>query len=442
MTQRPRGSRDVALQVLKSVRKDDAYANLLLPVVIAEAKLDARDAALATELTYGTMRWQGFYDAIARQCVEREWAEVDPDLVDVLRLGIHQLLHMRIPAHAAVDTSCELAKRVGAPGGAKGRIGFVNAVLRKVAVRDVEQWQADFDESISMSHPAWIVRAYQDALGERRAELHELLVANNEPSRPSLVARPGRITPELLTAHPDVEPGRWSPLSGTLMRGAPELIDAVRAGHAGVQDEGSQLVALALTRVPIDEPDLHWLDMCAGPGGKAALLEGLAHERGAELTAVEIHPHRAELVQASLMNSTVLVGDARLRPWGEEKFDRIMVDAPCTGIGALRRRPDARWRRSPADLTQLGPLQRELLNCALDAVRPGGVVAYVTCSPHLVETQDVVRACTRNRTDVTILNAADFLPEIPDASDGPYVQLWPHRHGTDAMFLALIQRNS
>jgi 16S rRNA (cytosine967-C5)-methyltransferase len=436
------GSRDVALQVLKAVRTDDAYANLLLPDAIRSARLDARDAGLATELTYGTLRWQGLYDAIAQQCIDRPWAEVDPDLIDVLRLGIHQLLHMRIPAHAAVDTSCELAKRVGAPGGAKGRVGFVNAVLRKVSQRDLDQWQAEFEEDIAMSHPAWIVRAYRDALGERRGELHDLLIANNEPSRPSLVARPGRISTEAMIRHPDIDPGRWSPLAGTLLRGAPDQLSTVRDGAVGVQDEGSQLVALALGRVPIVGPDHTWLDMCAGPGGKAAILEGLAQEVGAQLTAVELHPHRADLVTESLTTSRVLVGDARLRPWGEVMFDRIMLDAPCTGIGALRRRPDARWRRMPTDVTQLGPLQRELLQTALDVVRPGGVVAYVTCSPHLVETEDVVHACTRKRTDVTVLDAGEYLPELPDARIGPFVQMWPHRHGTDAMFLALLRRES
>lgn len=442
MSQRKPDSRDVALQVLKAVRTDDAYANLLLPEAIRAAGLDARDAGLATELTYGTLRWQGLYDAIAQQCIDREWSTVDPDLIDVLRLGIHQLLHMRVPTHAAVDTSCELAKRVGAPGGAKGRVGFVNAVLRKVTQRDLAQWQAEFDEATAMSHPAWIVRAYRDALGDRRDELHDLLAANNEPSRPSLVARPGRITTEAMIKHPDIDPGRWSPLAGTLLRGAPDQISLVRDGAVGVQDEGSQLVALALARVPITGPDQQWLDMCAGPGGKAVILEGLAQEVDAQLTAVDIHPHRADLVSASLTTSRVLVGDARQRPWGEVTFDRVMVDAPCTGIGALRRRPDARWRRSPADVTQLGPLQRELLQTALDVVRPGGVVAYVTCSPHLVETEDVVHACTRKRSDVTILDAWEYLPELPDARVGRYVQMWPHRHGTDAMFLALLGRDS
>jgi 16S rRNA (cytosine967-C5)-methyltransferase len=419
---------------------DDAYANLLLPDVITQAGLDARDAALATELTYGTLRWQGLYDVIAQRCINREWASVDPEIIDILRLGAHQLLHMRIPAHAAVDTSCELARKAGSPGGASGRAGFVNAVLRAIAQHDVAEWQSELDVADAMSHPTWVVRAYADALGDRRSELPDLLVANNEPARPSVVARPGRMSVSDLLADPDIEPGRWSPLAGTLVRGAPEQVAAIRAGAAGVQDEGSQLVALALTRVPIDGGETRWLDMCAGPGGKAALLAGVAAEQGIDFAAVEIHPHRAALVQQAIPDVVMFVGDARAHPWGSELFDRVMVDAPCTGIGALRRRPDSRWRRTPADLTQLGPLQRDLLQTAIDSTRVGGVIAYVTCSPHLVETVDVIEAAIKRRDDVEVLNAPAYLPEVTDAAAGNFVQLWPHRHGTDAMFLALLRR--
>jgi 16S rRNA (cytosine967-C5)-methyltransferase len=436
-------SRTVALDVLRAVRADDAYANLLLPERIERAGLDSRDARLATELTYGTLRWSGLYDAIARSCIDRPWEEVDPDLLDVIRLGSHQLLHMRIPSHAAVDTSCELARGLGSSGGARGRVGFVNAVLRKVAAHDVDTWIAnlDLDLATTWSHPAWVVRAYAAALGDRRSEVADLLAANNSPAAPTLVAR--RIPVAELLEHPDVHPGRWSPTSGVLESGDPGHLDVVRDGRVGVQDEGSQIVTLALTDVPIDGPDQHWLDMCAGPGGKAALLERVATERGADLVAVELHPHRAALVRNTLCEPTsqVIVGDARERPWGEQLFDRVLLDAPCTGIGALRRRPDSRWRRTPADLAQLGPLQRDLLTVGLAATRVGGVLGYVTCSPHLAETQDVVHDVLRNRSDVEIIDVASVL-DVPDAAEGPFGQLWPHRHGTDAMFLALLRRTA
>jgi 16S rRNA (cytosine967-C5)-methyltransferase len=202
-------------------------------------------------------------------------------------------------------------------------------------------------------------------------------------------------------------------------------------------------VALALATAPVAGPDTRWLDLCAGPGGKAALLAGLARERGARLTAVELHAHRAELVRAAVGGTAdVLVADATEPLPGAGTYDRVMVDAPCTGLGALRRRPDARWRRSAADVGRLGRVQRDLLDNAVSAARPGGLVAYVTCSPHLAETVAVVSDVRRRRPDVELVDTRPLLPGVPELGDGPTVQLWPHRHDTDAMFLALLRRTS
>ena len=442
-------ARKAAFEVLRSVREEDSYANLTMPGVLARMSLTGRDAGFATELAYGTLRWQGFYDAILTTCVSRPWADVEPDMQSVLRLGVHQLLNMRVPSHAAVDSSCELARALGSPGGASARAGFTNAVLRKVAAHDLQYW-VEMVESVGgidglatrWSHPAWIVRAFQDALGERRAELPALLAADNEPAHPVLVARPGRIDPAVLRARAEVTPGRYSPLAAVLLSGAPDALDIVRSGAVGVQDEGSQLVALALTRAVVQHPENTWLDMCAGPGGKAAVLAGVAAERGINFMAVELHPHRAHLVERALgeVPAEIVVGDATTAPWGDQLFDRILIDAPCTGLGALRRRPEARWRKSPADLSTLGPLQRGLLKSAIAATRPGGVIIYATCSPHLAETEFVVQDAVSGREDVVIEDARGLLPEVGDVEDGPFVQLWPHRHGTDAMFLALLRK--
>lgn len=450
MSDRPRAA---ALELLRAVREDDAYANLVLPQLLHGYGLSGRDAAFATELAYGTLRGQGWYDAILAACVTRPYDKVEHDLRDVLRLGAHQLLAMRVPDHAAVDSSCALARDLGAKPGASARAGFVNAVLRKVAAHDADAWarqlQAERPEddldwlATRWSHPAWIVRALRDALGPRRSELADLLAADNAAARPSLVARPGRMDVDELLALPEVGPARWSPIGGTLVDGTPDALACVRDGRAGVQDEGSQLVALALARAEVAGDAGEWLDTCAGPGGKAALLDGLAHERGGRLVAIEQHAHRAELVERSFApgsTSLSIVGDARLAPWGDALFDRVLVDAPCTGLGALRRRPESRWRRTTADLAALGTIQRDLLRAGLDATRPGGVLAYVTCSPHLAETEFVVSDVLRGRTDVVQEDARGLLPEISDVGDGPSVQLWPHRHGTDAMFLALLRR--
>jgi len=441
-------ARESALELLRVVRVDDAYANLALPSILRERRLDGRDAGFATELGYGTLRWQGFYDAILATCVTRPWEQVDASMKDVLRLGTHQLLMMRVPTHAAVDSSCNLARATGAVGGATSRAGFVNAVLRKVSARTADEWAAalgvdgpgEKDLAVRWSHPLWIVRAFAQALADRRSEVGELLQADNVAARPSLVAR--RISQTQLLQIPGVQAGRWSPVAGTLEEGIPEAIPEIRNGSVGVQDEGSQLVTLALTRVPVLSDEGRWLDMCAGPGGKAALLESIAFHQGVHLVAVEPHAHRAQLVRQSLgedSDAEVLVADAVTQPW-EGHFDRVLVDVPCTGLGALRRRPESRWRRRLSDVAELAPVQRALLNAAVAAVAPGGVIAYVTCSPHFAETELVISDILKQHPQLRLLDAPSFLPEVADAVRGSFVQLWPHRHGTDAMFLALLQR--
>jgi 16S rRNA (cytosine967-C5)-methyltransferase len=439
---RPKRPRDpvrrTAFDVLRAVDERDAYANLLLPSLLRERGLAGRDAALATELTYGTLRGRGTYDAVLGMCSDRPVAKIDLPLLNVLRLGAHQVLGTRIPPHAAVGTAVDLARSVAGPGQAK----FANAVLRKVASRDLDAWLAIVtpdDETgrlaVVHSHPRWIVHALRDAAGA--GEIEALLAADNERPRVTLVARPGRST----VAELGGEPAAYSPYAAYLTEGDPAAVPAIAEGRAAVQDEASQLVAFALTRVELDGPDGRWLDLCAGPGGKAALLSGLAAERGAHLLACDLQPHRARLVRrAADPAAAVAVVDGTRPAWRPGTFDRVIADVPCSGLGALRRRPEARWRRGPETIARLGPLQRSLLGSALDAVRPGGVVAYVTCSPHLAETRVVVEDVLRGRDDAERLDARAYLEEVPDLGDGPYAQFWPHRHGTDAMFLALLRR--
>jgi 16S rRNA (cytosine967-C5)-methyltransferase len=438
--------RRTAFDVIRAVDTRDAYANLLLPARLRDRGLTGRDAALATELTYGTLRGRGTYDAVLAVCSDRDLRRIDPPLLDVLRLGAHQLLRTRIPPHAAVGTAVELARSVAGPGQAK----FANAVLRKVATRDLAAWLeivAPDDEvgrlAVTYSHPRWIVSALRDAVG--RAEIEDLLAADNDRPQVTLIAKPERASVEELLAA-GARPAAYSPYAANLPEGDPAAIDAVRDGRAGVQDEASQLVALALAAAPLDGRDARWLDLCAGPGGKAGLLSALATGRNARLLACDAQPHRAGLVARSVdERAGVAVVNGAEPAWRPGTFDRALVDVPCTGLGALRRRPEARWRRSPETVAELGPLQRTLLAAALDAVRPGGVVAYVTCSPHLAETRVVVDDVLRERPDVTRLDAPAVLAEVavaplPDLGTGPYAQFWPHRHGTDAMFLALLRR--
>jgi 16S rRNA (cytosine967-C5)-methyltransferase len=395
---------------------------------------------------------------------------------DVLRLGAHQLLATRVGPHAAVATSVDLAKDVCGPRPS----GFVNAVLRRVATRDLEGWteivapSRDRDPygylSVRHSYPRWIVEAFAAALGEANAaELEDALAAGNLRPDVVLAVTPGRERPALAAA-PDVTPTRWSPYGLRLAAGDPARY--VASGRVAVQDEASQLAALALTRVSVTGdasdpgPDRLWLDMCAGPGGKARLLAGLAAERGARLVASDVRPHRAGRVLDGLrraglrraelhgaefegaefdgteFDGAVIAADGRHAAWRPATFDRVLADVPCSNLGSLRRRPEARWRKTPDDVPELAVIQRDLLDAAIESVRPGGVVAYVTCSPHPAETRDVVTAVADRRGDVTILDAPAVLADVPglDTSDPRFAQFWPHRHGTDAIFLALLAR--
>jgi 16S rRNA (cytosine967-C5)-methyltransferase len=437
------------------VHRDDAYANLVLSDILREMHLAGRDAAFATELTYGTLRALGTLDLIIASAADREVARIDPPARDALRLGAYQLLYTRVPPHAAVSQTVDLVRSV-APGAA----GFANAVLRTIAGTPLDDWLGRLAPSyesdpvgnlaVLHNHPQWIIRSFAEALGGDLDDTARLLIEDNQPPVVHLCARPGRVDAVELADEVDGVPGAFSPYAVYLNGGSVRELAAIHDGRAHVQDEGSQLVAAALLAAPIEGRDTRWLDLCAGPGGKAGLLGSIAALRGAEVTAVEVAEHRARLVEQATegMPVTVLPMDGRSvgrdPDLPEESFDRVLVDAPCTGLGSLRRRPESRWRRQPADLPPLTRLQRELLVAALRAVRPGGVVAYVTCSPHMVETQVTVsEGARRSGVEVDFVDARPLLPPgMPKLGPGPTVQLWPHRHGTDAMFLAVLRRTA
>ncbi|WEG10526.1 transcription antitermination factor NusB [Microbacterium horticulturae] len=449
------GARGVAYETLRAVDADDAYANLLLPRLIERAGLSEADARLTTELTYGTLRRRGTYDAVIASAADRAVDRIDPAVLDALRLGVHQIMSTRIASHAAVYETVQLVRRAaGAPAS-----GFANAVLRRISRDTPGEWMARIEQSarsdderlaLRTAHPVWVIRALRRALAAegRAAELEELLGADNQAPQVTMAALPGLA--DIPEGHPRTP---YSPLGFRLGGGDPEPVVRRSRGRLRVQDEGSQLAALALTRAaPVREGE-RWLDLCAGPGGKTAILaaEAIAHD--ARLEANELVPARAGLVRQALAaiprRFSVTEEDGRTRAAdGADAYDRILVDAPCTGLGALRRRPEARWRKSPADVPELTGLQAELLDAAIGALRPGGIVAYVTCSPHLAETSGVLAEIRRSRSDVEQLDARAVLQSVSRApmdlaapEDGSgRAQLWPHRHGTDAMFIALLRR--
>jgi 16S rRNA (cytosine967-C5)-methyltransferase len=448
-------ARAAAFEVLRAVTERDAYANLALPALLRERGISGRDAAFATELTYGTCRARGLLDAVIGASAGRPPEAINPVLLDLLRLGTYQLLRTRVGAYAAVSTTVEQA---GIEFDS-ARAGFVNGVLRTIARRDEKSWVDELapdptrdpvgHAAFVHAHPRWIAQAFADALGAAAGELDAALASDDERPQVHLAARPGVLTAGELASklgpavHGTV--GRYSPYAVYLPGGDPGQLAPVRNGQALVQDEGSQLVARALTLVPVDGDTGRWLDLCAGPGGKTALLAALGldqhPESGVRVTAVEPSPGRADLIVDNTRGLPVDV----LRVDGRHTdldpgFDRVLVDVPCTGLGALRRRPEARWRRQPADVPALIKLQRELLAAAIALTRPGGVVLYATCSPHLAETVGVVADALR-RHPVCALDTRPLLQPVDEGlGDGPYAQLWPHRHGTDAMFAAALRR--
>lgn len=445
--------RKVAFDVLLTVEDDDAYANLLLPSKLNSVDLSSADAAFATELAYGTLRMQGFYDAVISNAAQRDIESIDTPLIVILRLGTHQLLNMRVPSHAAVNESVKLAQKFVSQSSS----GFINAVLRRIERHDLKDWQdfltrdvSDQAERLSIlySHPTWIIRAFRSALEAdgRSTELEDLLASNNVNPLVTYIKMPGGNHP-----YPDgAKETLFSPFGFTVPGGGdPRYISGVSEGDVRVQDEGSQLAGLLLSQIPGGESS-EWLDLCAGPGGKAALLAATAIDQESRVTANEIVPARVGLVEDALApyrNVTITNEDGRVfSSEHPDSFQRVLLDAPCTGLGALRRRPEARWRKQPADVPELTKLQEELLVASIESCMPGGVVAYVTCSPHIAETRGVLNNVIRKRSDVTELNAREYLKKIsasPLNLTGSHLsaQLWPHAHGTDAMFISLLRKS-
>ena len=443
----PSRARIAAFDTLFAVASQQAYANLELGHALQRHQLDAQQAAQATELVNGTARLMGSYDRIIAAAGGRGLASLQPAVVTVLRLASHELLSMRTPTHAAVDEAVNLARHtVG-----QRVTGLVNAIARKIAAKTLPEWVHELAAgasgvealAIGTHHPQWIAQAYVDLLGP---EAEQALQANNVAPVPTLVVRPGLASrDELVDEH--AQPTPHSP-HGVIREGNPADLAAVRQGRAGVQDEGSQLLADLLARVPVLGPAQQkpWLDVCAGPGGKSALLTGLARQQGRWLLASEVAPHRARLVSQALRcypdGWQVVTADGTAPAWQPEAFGRVMADLPCTGLGSLRRRPESRWRRTESDLADLTTPQRTLLDQAWLATAPGGVLALVTCSPHRAETVDQLQHLLQAHPEADVLPAAELLgiDQAAHPLDERAVQLWPHRHGTDAMFGALVRK--
>jgi 16S rRNA (cytosine967-C5)-methyltransferase len=417
-----KSARQLAWELLFEVDNSELYSNLIVPKALSSSNLEVRDKALVTNLVYGTLRMRGLLDAAIRKHLDRDISNVDLKVLTTLRIGAYQLLILKTPVHAAVNEIVDLAKIVSG----KSAASFVNAIMRRLSEN------LDFAPvaiSEEFSHPEWVINAFKDSLKEDEL-VKKQLKADNEIALPTLVCWPDKSNHgELLEAGAEKIP---ESANAFLYKGNPGDIPAVRERRAGVQDLGSQIVTELFVATKPDNQRLRWLDLCAGPGGKAAYMESLLPDD--ELIVNEPSQARAKLLAQVVNGAKVESFDGRDIPAQLGEFDRILIDAPCTGFGALRRRPEVRWRRTPADLRTLVELQRELLTSAASRVKVGGIIGYATCSPHIAETKLQVNDFLRSHN-----NFARKSVSSRGDSDGD-LQLWTFRDGTDCMYLALLER--
>lgn len=435
----PNPARLLAYELVSQVNRNNAYANIRLPELLKKSSLPKIERNLVTEISYGTLRMQSLLDFLASKFIDRPFVDLDPKIQDLLRLGIYQLTQMRIPAHAAVSETVELARYVAG----ESKASYVNAILRKISAEpisldELDKLPEDEKLSIKYSHPQWIVRAFFDQLKSWSA-VEDVLSADNQAARPDIVSWPGKSSAsEMLELGAKKIEGLKN---GFTIDGIPSDFAPIIERRAGVQDRGSQIVVEDL--LATWQPGLRWLDMCAGPGGKAAYLYHSlkTYEPSVDFVANEPIAHRAELVKRVIGNDLVVSVDGRDSKNFEGKFDRILVDAPCTGLGALRRRPEARWRKSISDLKELVLIQEKLLESSYAILQKNGVIAYVTCSPHILETKAQVANFLANHQDMKILDIGS-LPESNKfgLNEDGTVQLWTHINKSDSMFIAFLQK--
>ena len=432
----------VAIDLLSRVAESDSYINLLLPSFLTRAQVPDADRGLIQELSYGTLRWQLQYDTFIDHFTAGK--TLSPKLRIAIRLGMHQLFRMRVPAHAAIHETVELVKIFE-----RSAAGMANAVLRNADRAGFDHLLAEctagkrFEESLAIrfSHPSWVISALRSALelDGKQDHLEALLEANNETPTVNLAALPNTKAAEVLKAA-GLEPGAAAP-TAFLAHGNPESY--LSTPGVRVQDQGSQLVALALLEVA--DKSGRWLDMCAGPGGKAAMLQAGISQAGGILDCLEPIPNRADLVRQALnpdLQANVRVG------FGQDAkpnfYDAVLLDAPCSGLGSVRRKPESRWRKTTDQLSGLTKTQAELLGSAAGALKSGGYLLYSTCSPLVIETNTQIKQLLDTHPELELVNANEVLNRISPAlgmsTNRKTAQLWTHLHATDAMFIAILRK--
>jgi 16S rRNA (cytosine967-C5)-methyltransferase len=435
-------AREAALEVLIRVEQDQAFSNLLLNQVLQANPLDRPDAALATELVYGTIQRMNTIDYYLNGFVSKGLAKLEPWVRSLLRLSVYQLRFLdRIPAHAAVNEAVAIAKRRGH----QGISGMVNAVLRNI-VRKIEELSipTELDPvqrlALTHSHPEWMVARWLEQYGLEVAE--NICEANNEPPKVSvrvntILAERGRLIEEMQNMGIDARPSTLSQ-DGIIVSGAGNMAhtDWFRDGLISIQDESSMLVA----EMVAPEPGMQVLDCCAAPGGKTAHIAEKMHDQG-RIWAADLHEHKRKLIEdqadrLKLKCIETITEDARrlAERFAPESFDRILLDAPCSGLGVIRRKPDLKWVKQYADIEGISALQQELLQSVCLLLRPGGVLVYSTCTIERNENEGVVHRFLEK-------NGAAF--ELDKTSEFPAMRtILPFEYGSDGFFIARIRRRS
>ncbi len=420
--------RSVALRVLRRVVEHGGYSNLATPAALDRAGLSAAERGLASELAYGTLRRLLRIDWVLAGRLDRPLGRTPSRALALLRLGTYQLLFTRIPPHAAVSETVALA-------GSRER-GFVNAVLRRVA-SDPPSWpsgSSDADVSVRSGLARWAIGELRRQLGDEAEEAADALAQRAPLTVRTNTCRTTVADLERALADASVEATRGGihPDSLVIGAGAPAELPGFAEGWFAVQDQASSFVVRALGA----RPGELILDACAGPGGKTGHIACLAAPTG-RVVAADVSPTRSRLVRDQLsrlgLRAHVLAQDSR-RPALRGSFDRVLVDAPCSGIGAARRRPELLWRPRKEELPALARLQVSLASSATELLRPGGRLVYAVCTFPRAETDAACEALLRRRPD---LEPAEI--QGPDGSEHQ-VRLWPHRHGADAMFVAAFRR--
>jgi 16S rRNA (cytosine967-C5)-methyltransferase len=441
----PRTPREVALEALYAVDRRHAFSDRLLHRLLREHPMEARDAALVTNIVRGTLRWRGRIDGLLGHYVKIGLDALPPMIQNILRMGVFQVLYLdRIPDNAAVDESVKLARKFGHPGTA----GLVNAVLRKI-VREkgsLPQPRLGDDPAPALadlySHPEWMVRRWL-----ARYDLEEttaLLTANNTPPPVTIRVNPVResragLLERLHGLNLEAEAGAYHAGSIRVLGDfVPTNLQSFQEGYFTIQDESESLVVDLLT----PKPGERIVDLCAAPGGKTTQIAPLVGPRG-RVIAVEAQKGRLKpLVEnrtrMRLSDIDLVVADGRSLAL-RRPVDRVLVDAPCSGLGVLAKRADARWRKTEAGIRQVSVLQEELIRAGAALVRPGGVLVYSVCSMEPEEGRRVVERFLKDAAGWRLDDAGAYLPGDV-VEDGMLLTL-PHRHKMDGAFAARLVRD-